>query len=255
MVQATTDDRCRSTGPKRPRLLQAGKSKCENVGGCVTEKGATVRRSFRSCLVVCVPDDVGSDYTLHAKLFDRLRKRIAGDASVPLYGRTSTGDLSLQNSLQHLVSGVLRSVQAGSMKLEHDQNIHGTWLTVPDAFTPRRRELLPNLPADHLSVHHLMSSADTVKVWLTNGQVVERPFCEVTTNPCIPLSIARLNSPCPPLHSNAKKRCLQLPHVCFSLSAPHTLTLIAPMRPKLSCSGVSFPRGREKLSSIVSLRC
>ena len=58
-----------------------------------------------------------------AKLVERVRKRIAGPLSCPVFGGPTAGPLSIANSavmLQQKVIRKLRNVDSGAMRLEAD---------------------------------------------------------------------------------------------------------------------------------------
>ncbi|CAM9935639.1 unnamed protein product, partial [Ectocarpus fasciculatus] len=94
------------------------------------------------------PGRQGYDHNQTAKLVDRVRKRIVGDKSCPVYAGPSAGPLTLANSavmLQDKVMSVLRNIDSGRMRLEPDVFVDGKYTTVADSLTPRRVELLSDL--------------------------------------------------------------------------------------------------------------
>lgn len=114
---------------------------------------------------------------------ERVRGRIAGRLTCPVYVGPSKGELSIANHpvlLQQKMMSVLRTIDSGAMQLEPDQQVDGHWVTVPDVYTRRRVELLVELTADFLSVSHKMATAETVSVYLISGDVVQKAHADVT---------------------------------------------------------------------------
>lgn len=71
------------------------------------------------------------------KMFERARKRVAGELPVPVLGGPSHGSLTIGNSaglIARKVLGVLRSGDAGAVGLEPDEFVDGAWTNTPDAY-------------------------------------------------------------------------------------------------------------------------
>ena len=125
----------------------------------------------------------GLDPNQTAKLVDRVRKRIAGDKSCPVYAGPSVGPLTIANSavmLQDKVMSVLRTVDSGKMRLEPDVYVNGRYITIADDLTPRRVELLSDLAHEFMSVSQQIANAHTVNVYLLSGEVIAKPHEQVT---------------------------------------------------------------------------
>ena len=117
------------------------------------------------------------------KLTERARKKIAGEIKGPVYGGPTRGPLTVVNSAVlffEKISSTLRTADGGLMRLEPDEFVNGRWITLPDAHTPRRVELVIDLTHEHLSVSNQLASAEVVSVYRINGDVDKLPRSEVT---------------------------------------------------------------------------
>ena len=118
-----------------------------------------------------------------AKLIERVRTWIADPLPCSVFGGPIAGVLSIGNfagMLKQKVLSTLRNVDSGAMRLESDQYVDGTWITIANALTPRRVELLTDVTHDFLSVSHQLAAAESVLGYLITGEVEERAHHEVT---------------------------------------------------------------------------
>lgn len=129
------------------------------------------------------PGRYGQGFNQTPELVDRIRRRIIGDKSWPVYGGAAGGPLTIANStvmLRNKIISVLRNVDSGRMRLKTSVYINGRYITVADNLTPCRVEILGDLTHKFMSVSQQIANADYVDVYLITGAVVPKPHHEVT---------------------------------------------------------------------------